>query len=128
MDKLTITNDSHIFRVVTVVLEYLVMGAAQEVVLSASTHHIVQNDGTRTRAKCTVNATNRRAWIKTPEDIISVRYYNANIILMVTQRNLKVLLLVYILMRILLGHTSLINGIIHSTDQFHCRQWLQHSH
>ncbi len=99
-DKLTITDDSHIFRVVTVVLEYLVMGAAQEVVLSASTHHIVQSDGTRTRAKCTVNATNQRAWSETPEDIISVRYYNTNIILMVTQRNLKVLLLVHILMRI----------------------------
>ncbi len=59
--RLTITDDSHIFRVVAVVLEYLVMGAAQEVVLSASTHHIVQSDGTRTSTKCTVNATNRRA-------------------------------------------------------------------
>ncbi len=60
-DRLTITDDSHIFRVVTVVLEYLVMGAAQEVVLSANTHHIVQSDGTRTNTKCTVNTTNWRA-------------------------------------------------------------------
>ncbi len=60
-DRLTITDDSHIFRVVTVVLEYLVMGAAQEVVLSASTHYIVQSDGTRTSTKCTINTTNWRA-------------------------------------------------------------------
>ncbi len=57
------TDDSHIFRVVTVVLEYLVMGAAQEVVFSASTHHIVQSDGTRTSTKCTVTTTNWRAYM-----------------------------------------------------------------
>ncbi len=62
-DRLTITDDSHIFRVVAVVLEYLVMGAAQEVVLSASTHYIVQSDRTRTSTKCTVNTTNWRACV-----------------------------------------------------------------
>ena len=62
-NKLTVTNCSNIFRVVTVALEYLIVRALQEVVLTASTHHIVQSDWTRTGAKVTVNTTYWRAWM-----------------------------------------------------------------
>ena len=57
-NKLTITYNCNIFRMVTVALEYLIVRALQEVVLTAHTHHIVQSDWTRTGAKGTVNTMN----------------------------------------------------------------------